>query len=51
MFTTFEFLQIIISLGLLIGLTPLLGNYMYKVFTGEKHLMSTPFGWLERLSY
>ena len=51
MFTTFEFLQIIISLGLLIGLTPVLGNYMYKVFTGEKHLMSTPFGWLERLTY
>ena len=51
MFTTFEFLQIIIFLGLLIGLTPVLGNYMYKVFTGEKHLMSTPFGWLERLTY
>ena len=51
MFTTYEFLQIIIFLGLLIGLTPVLGNYMYKVFTGEKHLMSTPFGWLERLTY
>jgi potassium-transporting ATPase potassium-binding subunit len=51
MFTTFDFLQIIISLGLLIGLTPVLGNYMYKVFTGEKHLLSTPFGWLERLTY
>src|ERR1035437_442846 len=51
MFTTFEFLQIIIFLGLLIGLTPILGNFMYKVFTGEKHLMSAPFGWLERLTY
>jgi len=51
MFTTFEFLQIIIFLGLLIGLTPVLGGYMYKVFTGEKHLMSAPFGWLERLTY
>ena len=51
MFTTFDFLQIIIFLGLLIGLTPILGNFMYKVFTGEKHLMSTPFGWLERLTY
>ena len=51
MFTTFDFLQIIIFLGLLIGLTPILGNYMYKVFTGEKHLMSAPFGWLERLTY
>jgi len=51
MFTTFEFLQIIIFLGLLIGLTPILGSFMYKVFTGEKHLMSAPFGWLERLTY
>ena len=51
MFTTYDFLQIIIFLGLLIGLTPVLGNYMYKVFTGEKHLMSAPFGWLERLTY
>lgn len=51
MFTTFDFLQIIIFVGLLIGLTPIMGNYMYKVFTGEKHLMSTPFGWLERLTY
>ena len=51
MFTTYDFLQIIIFLGLLIGLTPVLGSYMYKVFTGEKHLMSAPFGWLERLTY
>jgi len=51
MFTTFEFLQIIIFLGLLIGLTPVMGSYMYKVFTGEKHLMSAPFGWFERLTY
>jgi len=51
MFTTFDFLQIIIFVGLLIGLTPIIGNFMYKVFTGEKHLMSTPLGWLERLTY
>ena len=51
MFTTYDFLQIIIFLGLLIGLTPVLGSYMYKVFTGEKHLMSAPLGWLERLTY
>jgi len=51
MFTTYDFLQIIIFLGLLIGLTPVLGNFMYKVFTGEKHLMSAPLGWLERLTY
>ena len=51
MFTTFDFLQIIIFVGLLIGLTPVMGNFMYKVFTGEKHLMSKPLGWLERLTY
>ena len=51
MFTTFDFLQIIIFVGLLIGLTPIMGSYMYKVFTGEKHLMSAPLGWLERLTY
>jgi len=51
MFTTYDFLQIIIFFGLLIGLTPVLGSYMYKVFTGEKHLMSAPLGWLERLTY
>jgi K+-transporting ATPase ATPase A chain len=51
MFTTYDFLQIIIFLGLLIGLTPVLGNFMYKVFTGDRHLMSAPLGWLERLTY
>jgi len=51
MFTTFDFLQIIIFVGLLIGLTPIMGNFMYKVFTGEKHLMSAPLGWFERLTY
>ena len=47
----YDFLQIIIFLGLLISLTPVLGNFMYKVFSGEKHLLSTPLGWLERLTY
>jgi len=51
MFTSNVFFQIIIFLGLLIGLTPVLGNYMYKVFTGSKHVMLPVFGWLERLIY
>ena len=51
MFTTYDFLQIIIFLGLLIGLTPVLGNYMYKVFTDGKHIMKPVLGWLERLIY
>jgi potassium-transporting ATPase potassium-binding subunit len=46
-----DFFQIIIFLALLIGLTPILGNYMYKVFTGKKHFMLFVFGWLEKLTY
>lgn len=51
MFTLYDFLQIALFLGLLTGLTPILGNFMYKVFTGKKHLMSVPFTWLENLIY
>lgn len=36
---------------MLIGLTPVLGNYMSKVFTGKKHFMLPVFGWLEKLTY
>ena len=49
--TTQDFIQIILYFTLLIGLTPVLGNFMFKVFTGEKHLMLPVFGWLERLTY
>ncbi|MCK9639483.1 MAG: potassium-transporting ATPase subunit KdpA [Prolixibacteraceae bacterium] len=46
-----DFIQIILFFTLLIGLTPILGNFMYKVFTGSKHFMLPAFGWLERLTY
>ena len=46
-----DLIQIILFLALLIGLTPILGNYMYKVFTGKKHFMLFVFGWLEKLTY
>ena len=49
--TAHDYIQLILYFGLLIGLTPVLGNYMYKVFTGEKHLMLPVLGWLERLTY
>lgn len=48
---TQDFIQIIIYLAALIALTPLLGKYMYKVFTGERHFMFPVFGWLEKLTY
>jgi len=49
--TAQDYMQIILFFALLIGLTPVLGNFMYKVFTGSKHLMRPVFGWLEKLTY
>ena len=49
--TTHDVLQIILFFALLIGLTPVLGKFMTKVFTGEKHFMQPVFGWLEKLTY
>ena len=49
--TTMEIIQVILFFTLLIGLTPVLGNYMSKVFTGEQHFMLPVFGWLEKLIY
>jgi len=49
--TTQDFIQIILYFAVLIGLTPILGNFMFKVFTGSKHLMSPVLGWLEKLTY
>src|ERR1035437_2911339 len=49
--TTLDYIQIILFFAVLIGLTPLLGNFMFKVFTGSKHFMLPVFGWLEKLTY
>jgi len=49
--TILDVIQIFLFFALLIALTPLLGNYMYKVFTGKKHMMLAVFGWLEKLTY
>jgi K+-transporting ATPase ATPase A chain len=49
--TAQDVIQIILFFALLIGLTPLLGNYMSRVFTGEKHLMLPVLGWLEKLTF
>jgi K+-transporting ATPase ATPase A chain len=49
--TAQDFIQVIIYFALLIILTPILGNYMFRVFTGDKHIMLPVFGWLERLAY
>lgn len=49
--TTQEVIQVILFFAVLIGLSPLLGKFMAKVFKGEKHFLSPIFGWLERLTY
>lgn len=49
--TLLDFIQVILFFSLLIGLTPILGNYMFKVFSGHNHIMKPVFGWLEKLTY
>ena len=49
--TAQDHIQVILFFSILIGLTPILGNFMYKVFTGSKHFMLPVFGWLEKLAY
>lgn len=46
-----EIIQIVLFIGLLAGLSPLLGKFMARVFMGEKHIMKPVFGWLETLIY
>jgi potassium-transporting ATPase potassium-binding subunit len=49
--TLSDIFQVSLYFLLLIGLTPILGNYMSKVFTGSKHFMLPVFSWLENLIY
>jgi potassium-transporting ATPase potassium-binding subunit len=49
--TAYDFIQIVLFIVLLIGFTPVLGNYMYKIFTGNKHFMLPVFGWIEKMTY
>lgn len=49
--TLHDFIQIAFFFAILIGLTPVFGRYMSKVFAGDKHFMTPVFGWLERLTY
>jgi len=46
-----EIIELILFFLLLIGLTPVLGGYMSRVFSGRKHFMLPIFGWFERLIY
>jgi K+-transporting ATPase ATPase A chain len=46
-----EAIQLILFLVALAVLSPLLGKYMAKVFMGEKHMMKSVFGWIEKSVY
>jgi K+-transporting ATPase ATPase A chain len=46
-----DYIQFILFVALLIGITPMLGRYMSKVFQGEKTWFHKILGWLENLTY
>ena len=45
-----DIIQLLLFFFFLVGLTPVLGNYMFNVFSGKRHIMKPVFGWLERLA-
>jgi K+-transporting ATPase ATPase A chain len=49
--TAQDIIQIILFFAILIVITPILGNYMFNVFTGNKHFMLPVFSWFERFIY
>jgi potassium-transporting ATPase potassium-binding subunit len=46
-----DILQLSLFFLILVTLTPVLGNYMTKIFTGQKTYMHYLFGGMERLAY
>ncbi len=44
-------IQLAAYFGALLALTPLLGGWMARIYTGERHFLQKPFGWLEKLLY
>jgi potassium-transporting ATPase potassium-binding subunit len=44
-------IQILFFFGAILACTRPLGAFMHKVMEGEKHFLSAPLGWLERLVY
>ena len=46
-----EIFQVVFFLVLVVSLTPLFGAWMARVFSGERHILSPIFGWLEKLIY
>ena len=48
---THEIIQLVLYFGLLIGLTPLLGGFMARVFEGQRNFLSRLLGPVEKLIY
>ncbi|MGZ3780265.1 MAG: potassium-transporting ATPase subunit KdpA, partial [Pseudobdellovibrionaceae bacterium] len=46
-----EYIQFILFVVALIAITPPLGRFMAKVFSGERTWLHKPLGWLESLTY
>ena len=46
-----EIFQLVFFFVVLIGLTPVLGGWMAKVFRGERQFLTPLLGWLEQLCY
>ncbi len=49
--TSHDLMQIALYVLSLLILSPILGSYMARVFQGERHPLTRPLGWLERLIY
>jgi K+-transporting ATPase ATPase A chain len=48
---THDIIQLVLFFTLIMVFTPILGKYISKVFTGEKHIMLPVLSWIERLTY
>ncbi|MFA7360920.1 MAG: potassium-transporting ATPase subunit KdpA [Candidatus Kapaibacterium sp.] len=48
---TLDYVQVIFFIGVLIILTPILGRFIYNVFTKPKNILTPVFGKLERFIY
>ena len=49
--TTQDAILLILFISILTGLTPVVGNYLFMVFTDGKHFMRPVLGWLESVTY
>ena len=46
-----DWTQLAFYFAVLLGLTPVLGGWMARIYAGGKHFLQRPLGWLEKLFY